>query len=45
MATQPGFFDVVERLRRLSGIGDQFEAYAAVADFEIFRADLEAALG
>ena len=45
MATQPGLFDVEERLRRLSDIGDQFEAYAAVVDFEIFRADLEAALG
>ena len=44
MATQPGFFDVEERLQRLSDIGDQLEAYAAVVDFEIFRADLEAAL-
>ena len=41
----PGFFDVKERLRRLSDIGDQFEAYAAVVDFELFRSDLEAALG
>ena len=38
-------FDVEERLQRLSDIGDQREAYAAVVDFEIFRADLEAALG
>ena len=45
MATQPGLFDVEERLQRLSDIGDQLEAYAAVVDFEIFRADLEAALG
>ena len=45
MATQPGFFDVEERLQRLSDIGDELEAYAAVADFEIFRADLETALG
>ena len=45
MATQPGFFDVEERLQRLSDIGDQLEAYAAVVDFELFRADLEAALG
>ena len=45
MATQPGFFDVEERLRRLSDIGDQLEAYAAVVDFELFRPDLEAALG
>ena len=45
MATQPGFFDVEERLQRRSDIGDQLEAYAAVVDFDIFRADLEAALG
>ena len=45
MATQPGFFDVEERLRRLSDIGDQLEAYAAVVDFELFRPELEAALG
>ena len=38
-------FYVEERLQRLSDIGDQLEAYAAVVDFEIFRADLEAALG
>ena len=45
MATQPGFFDVEERLQRLSDIGDQLEAYAAVVDFELFRPDLETALG
>ncbi len=45
MATQPGFFDVEERLQRLRDIGDQLEAYAAAVDIEIFRADLEAALG
>ena len=44
MANSPGLFDVDERLRRLSDIGDQLEAYASVIDFEIFRADLEAAL-
>ena len=38
MATQPGFFDVEEQLRRLGDIGDQLEAYAAAAGFEIFRA-------
>ena len=40
MATQPAFFDVEERLRRLSDIGDQLEAYAAVVDFELFHPDL-----
>lgn len=44
MARAPGLFDVDERLQRLSDIGDQLEAYAAVVDFEIFRADLVAAL-
>ena len=44
MAKSPGLFDVDERLRRLSDIGDQLEAYAAVIDFEIFRPDLDAAL-
>lgn len=32
---QPGFFDVVERLKRLSDLGDQLEAYGSVMDFEI----------
>jgi IS5 family transposase len=41
---QPGFFDVVERLKRLSGLGDHLEAFAAAVDFEMFRADLVAAL-
>lgn len=39
-----GFFDFDERLQRLSDIGDQLEAYAHAVDFEIFRADLDAAL-
>ena len=32
---QPGFFDIDERLARLSGLGDQLE---------VFRPDLEQAL-
>ncbi len=44
MARQPGPFDVDERLRRLSDIGDQLEAFAAVLDFEMVRPDLVAAL-
>ncbi len=44
MAGQAGFFDVDERLQRLSDLGDQLEAYAATVDFEIFRSSLEAAL-
>ena len=45
MRGQPGFFDVDKRLRRLSDIGDQLEAYDRAVDFEVFRVDLEAALG
>jgi IS5 family transposase len=44
VARQPRLFDVDERLRRLSDIGDQLEAFAAVVDFEMFRPDLVAAL-
>ena len=41
MARQPGFFGVDDRLRRLSDIGDQLEAFSAVVDFEMFRAELD----
>jgi transposase, IS5 family len=44
MVGQPGFFDVDERLRRLSDLGDQLEAYGRVVDFEIVRSELEIAL-
>ena len=44
MKKQVGFFDVDERLQRLSDLGDQLEAYAATVDFEMFRSPLEAAL-
>lgn len=44
MATQAGFSDVEDRLRRLSDLGDQLEAYSAAVDFEIFRSDLNDAL-
>lgn len=42
---QPGFWDVEERLRELSARGDPLEKLAATVDFEMFRADLVAALG
>ena len=42
---QPGFWDVEERLRQLSAQGDPLEKLAATVDFEMFRADLAAALG
>jgi len=44
MAGQVGFFDVDERLQRLSDLGDQLEAYAQAVDFEVFRRDLDKAL-
>jgi len=42
---QPGFWDVEERLRELSAQGDPLEKLAATVDFEIFRAELDAAVG
>jgi transposase, IS5 family len=45
MAGQPGFFDQDERLRVLSAAGDPLERLLAAVDFELFRAELDAALG
>jgi len=44
MIAQPGFFDAEDRLRALSAAGDPLERLKALVDFELFRADLEAAL-
>jgi transposase, IS5 family len=44
MRGQPGFFDVDDRLKRLSDLGDQLEAFRAAVDFEIFRQELNAML-
>ena len=44
MRGQAGLFDVDDRLRRLSDLGDQLEAYARVVDFEVFRPELDKAL-
>src|SRR5215472_2725134 len=44
MRGQPGFFDVVERLKELSAKGDELERLNAVVDFELFRGDLERAV-
>ena len=44
MRGQPGFFDVDDRLKRLSDLGDQLEAFRAAVDFEMFRPELNAAL-
>jgi IS5 family transposase len=45
MRGDPGFFDVDERLKRLSDLGDHLEAFGLAVDFEMFRADLAAVLG
>lgn len=38
---QPGrIFDIDDRVKRLSALGDQLEAFAKAVDFEIFRAGL-----
>lgn len=44
MRGQGGFFDVDDRLKRLSDLGDQLDAFRACVDFEMFRAGLVAAL-
>jgi IS5 family transposase len=45
MSGLPGFFDFDDRLKRLSDLGDQLEAFGRAVDFEIFRDDLSTALG
>jgi len=44
MRRTPGFFDVDDRLKRLSDLGDQLEAFRIAVDFELFRSDLVVAL-
>jgi IS5 family transposase len=44
MGKAPGLFDFDDRLRRLSDLGDQLEAYGRVVDFEAFRPELDGAL-
>ena len=44
MRGQPGFFDIDDRLKRLSDLGDQLETFQSAADFELFRPELNAAL-
>ena len=45
MRGQLGFFGVDDRLKRLSDLGDRLEAFRAAVDFELFRAELNVALG
>lgn len=44
MGRQPGFFDIDERLKRLSDLGDELLGFAGAVDFEIFRRELVSAL-
>lgn len=44
MADQRGFFDLDERYAALSKAGDPLERLSRVVDFEVFRAELDAAL-
>ena len=44
MLVQPGFFDLDERYAVLSAAGDPLERLGLVVDFELFRAELDAAL-
>lgn len=41
---QAGFFDVDERLKRVSDLGDPLEIMAEIIDFEVFRPVLDKAL-
>lgn len=45
MAGQEGFWDVEDRLQELSAHGDPLDKLGETIDFEMFRADLVAALG
>lgn len=44
MQGQRGLFDVDNRLKRLSDLGDQLEAFQVAVDFELFRPELNTAL-
>src|ERR1700758_2803157 len=44
MRGQPRFFDIDDRLKRLSDLGDQLETFRSAVDFEAFRPELNAAL-
>ena len=44
MRGQPGLFDLDERLKRLSDLGDQLLAFCKVIDFEAFRPELTKAM-
>ena len=41
MDKKPGFFDMDERLTRLSGLSNQLDGFRAAGDFEMFRSELD----
>jgi hypothetical protein len=45
MGSQPGFFDLDDRYVELSETGDPLERLGSVVDFEVFRPELDRALG
>ena len=44
MRGQPAFFDIDDRLKRLSDLGDQLETFRSAVDFELLQPELNAAL-
>jgi IS5 family transposase len=44
MSRQAGFFEVDDRLSRLTALGDQLLSFAGAVDFEVFRPELARAL-
>jgi hypothetical protein len=44
MPGQSGLFDIDDRLKRLSDLGDQLETFRSAWDFEVFRPESNAAL-
>jgi IS5 family transposase len=44
MSRQAGFFEVDDRLSRLTALGDQLLSFAGAVDFELFRPELARAL-
>ena len=41
MREQPGFFDIDDRLKRLSDLGDQLETFRSAVDFKLFRSGIK----
>ena len=41
MRGQPGFFDIDDRLKRLSDLGDQLETFRSAVDFRALSAGIK----